>query len=82
MADLPLTASPGYVVKVYDHDNDDLARYFVVCGASDGDEATTWVLAKVPEKAGHAHRNATKAEVEGMAPGDWVPMSTSKALLG
>jgi hypothetical protein len=82
MADLPLVNAPGYIVKVYDHDSDDLARYFVVRGAADGEEASAWIVAGVPEKSGHAHRNATQAEVEGMAPGAWVSISASKALLG
>ncbi|WP_316194438.1 hypothetical protein [Bradyrhizobium sp. SZCCHNRI3052] len=69
MTDPQSTAAPGYVVKVYDHAKDDLARYFVAAGVADGEEAIVTVLKDVPEKIGDCIRNATAAEVQGMAPG-------------
>ncbi|MGX9431383.1 MULTISPECIES: hypothetical protein [Bradyrhizobium] len=79
MVDLPLTHSPGYIVMVYDDENDDLARYFVVCGAADGGEATALVLGSVPEKMGHAVRNASQSEVEGMKAGEFHAVTAASA---
>jgi hypothetical protein len=81
MVDLPLTASSGYIVKVIDHDNDEFARYFVVCGVADGAAATNLVLASVPEKSGEAIRNASQSEIDGMKVDDFHAIPASQALL-
>ncbi|MGJ4953082.1 hypothetical protein [Bradyrhizobium sp. HKCCYLS20291] len=69
MTDIPVTDAPGYIVKVYDRGRDDQARYFVVCGVSDGAEAVSKVLRCFPGKVGEAVRNANKLEVKGLEPG-------------
>lgn len=80
MVDLPLTDAPGYVIKVGDRDNDEFARYFVVCGVPDGTAALTIVLNDVNEMQGEVFRNALKHEVENMKPGESRVMSAMHAL--
>jgi hypothetical protein len=81
MVDLPLTNAPGYIVKASDHPNDDLARFFIVCGAANGEEAALWVCEKVPEQSCEAVRNATEMEVDGMKAGDFRAILVTQALV-
>lgn len=71
MVELKSTAASGYLVKVYDGDeNDELAQYYVVADVPDGTAAMATVLSQVPEQGAVVVRNADKSEVEGLASGE------------
>lgn len=69
------TPPPGWLFKVESHEGDPFARY-IAARIADVDEATEAVRQAVDEKIVTPVQNLSKAEVEGMQPGEVRPYNT------